>query len=217
VARGRLQKLQQKQKVEFEARPGSLFRFRVLSSQDQLSDQAEADPMVTAATQSSAKAFNALLPKVVSPIARSEFRVLQQPEPETEPVQLFLAEQKSLRSDNAIGPVELNQSNGGNKANDGSVMSMNGLKFRKGLGVAAQSRIDYQLTGQWRLLRADVGIDDSCRDKGGVQFQIFGDDKLLYDSGLVLAPASCQLLADLMLGREPIIDPAPYAPAGRLQ
>ncbi len=185
VARGRLQKLQQKQKVEFEARPGSLFRFRILSTQD----QAEADPMVTAAAQGSAKAYNALLPKVVSPIAISEFRVLQQPEPETEPVQLFLAEQKPLRSDNASGPVELNQSNGGNKANDGAVMSMNGLKFRKGLGVAAQSRIDYQLTGQWRLLRADVGIDDSCRDKGGVQFQIYGDDKLLYDSGLVQAPA----------------------------
>jgi glycine oxidase len=38
-----------------------------------------------------------------------------------------------------------------------------------------------------------------------------------FRNGLVLAPASCQLLADLMLGREPIIDPAPYAPAGRLQ
>ncbi|UQY36130.1 glycine oxidase ThiO [Pseudomonas fulva] len=38
-----------------------------------------------------------------------------------------------------------------------------------------------------------------------------------YRNGLVLAPASCQLLADLMLGREPIIDPAPYSPAGRLQ
>jgi glycine oxidase len=37
-----------------------------------------------------------------------------------------------------------------------------------------------------------------------------------YRNGLVLAPASCQLLADLMLGREPIIDPAPYAPQGRL-
>jgi len=36
-----------------------------------------------------------------------------------------------------------------------------------------------------------------------------------FRNGLVLAPASCQLLADLMLGREPIIDPAPYAPAGR--
>nr|WP_026088701.1 glycine oxidase ThiO [Pseudomonas chengduensis] len=38
-----------------------------------------------------------------------------------------------------------------------------------------------------------------------------------FRNGLVLAPASCLLLADLMLGREPIIDPAPYAPAGRLQ
>ena len=37
-----------------------------------------------------------------------------------------------------------------------------------------------------------------------------------YRNGLVLAPASCQLLTDLMLGREPIVDPAPYAPAGRL-
>lgn len=33
-----------------------------------------------------------------------------------------------------------------------------------------------------------------------------------YRNGLVLAPASCQLLADLMLGRAPIVDPAPYQP-----
>jgi glycine oxidase len=37
-----------------------------------------------------------------------------------------------------------------------------------------------------------------------------------YRNGLVLAPASCQLLADLLLGREPIVDPAPYAPERRL-
>ncbi|WP_338492958.1 glycine oxidase ThiO [Pseudomonas trivialis] len=37
-----------------------------------------------------------------------------------------------------------------------------------------------------------------------------------YRNGLVLAPASCQLFADLLLERAPIIDPAPYAPAGRL-
>ncbi|RRV06153.1 glycine oxidase ThiO [Pseudomonas sp. v388] len=35
-----------------------------------------------------------------------------------------------------------------------------------------------------------------------------------YRNGLVLAPASCQLLTDLLLKREPIIDPAPYAPTG---
>ena len=37
-----------------------------------------------------------------------------------------------------------------------------------------------------------------------------------YRNGLVLAPASCRLLADMLLGHEPIIDPSPYAPAGRL-
>ncbi len=31
-----------------------------------------------------------------------------------------------------------------------------------------------------------------------------------FRNGLVLAPASARLLADLMLGREPIVDPAPY-------
>lgn len=37
-----------------------------------------------------------------------------------------------------------------------------------------------------------------------------------YRNGLVMAPASCRLLVDLMLGRAPIVDPAPYDPAGRL-
>ena len=37
-----------------------------------------------------------------------------------------------------------------------------------------------------------------------------------YRNGLVLAPASCRLLTDLLLEREPVVDPAPYAPAGRL-
>jgi glycine oxidase len=37
-----------------------------------------------------------------------------------------------------------------------------------------------------------------------------------FRNGLVLAPASCQLLTDLILGRKPTLDPAPYAVAGRL-
>lgn len=37
-----------------------------------------------------------------------------------------------------------------------------------------------------------------------------------FRNGLVLAPASCQLLTDLLLDEAPIIDPAPYAPEGRL-
>lgn len=37
-----------------------------------------------------------------------------------------------------------------------------------------------------------------------------------YRNGLVLAPASCELLKNLILGETPIIDPQPYAPQGRL-
>lgn len=37
-----------------------------------------------------------------------------------------------------------------------------------------------------------------------------------FRNGLVLAPASCELLKNLMLGEAPIVDPAPYLPAGRL-
>lgn len=37
-----------------------------------------------------------------------------------------------------------------------------------------------------------------------------------YRNGLVLAPASCHLLADLLLGREPIIDARPYSPSSRI-
>ncbi|MDZ5603281.1 glycine oxidase ThiO [Pseudomonas sp. RP23018S] len=37
-----------------------------------------------------------------------------------------------------------------------------------------------------------------------------------FRNGLVLAPASCQLFCDLLTGTPPIIDPTPYAPAGRL-
>ena len=38
-----------------------------------------------------------------------------------------------------------------------------------------------------------------------------------FRNGLVLAPASCQLLTDLLVGDAPVIDPAPYAPHGRLR
>lgn len=38
-----------------------------------------------------------------------------------------------------------------------------------------------------------------------------------YRNGLVLAPASCELLKNLMLGEAPIVAPSPYSPAGRLE
>ena len=38
-----------------------------------------------------------------------------------------------------------------------------------------------------------------------------------YRNGLVLAPASCELLKNLLMDEAPVVDPRPYAPAGRMQ
>ncbi|WP_353233172.1 glycine oxidase ThiO [Pseudomonas helleri] len=74
---------------------------------------------------------------------------------------------------------------------------------------------DAELVGHWAGLRP--GSPEGIPYIGRVS----GFDGLWlncghYRNGLVLAPASCQLFADLLLGREPIIDPAPYAPTGRI-
>lgn len=38
-------------------------------------------------------------------------------------------------------------------------------------------------------LRADLDVDDSCRAGGAMRFQIWSAARLLYDSGMVTAPA----------------------------
>ncbi|MDU9413334.1 glycine oxidase ThiO [Pseudomonas sp. zfem005] len=75
---------------------------------------------------------------------------------------------------------------------------------------------DAEVVGHWAGLRP--GSPDGIPFIGPVP----GFDGLWlncghYRNGLVLAPASCRLLTDLMLGREPIVDPAPYAPSARLR
>ncbi len=182
VKRGRLTLQQGMQKIDFPARAGRLLRFRVLSVQNPDGDSASgADPMVSAAQGGAARAFDALQPRDVGPIALSTFRVLEHQQSDAPAQQRYLSE---LALPAALASmVTADHAFGGN--ND---MRMNGLHFRRGLGVGADSRIDVQLAGGWRLLRADLGIDDQCRDAGGMQFQVWGDGQLLYDSGLVKAP-----------------------------
>jgi len=181
VARGRLELKQDVQRIEFAPHASRLLRFRVLSTQNPDGDGASgADPMVEAA-QAGARALNALQPRDVGPIALSTFRVLEHQAPERPQLQTYLSELplpsalgKHVTPDHAFASDE--------------PMRMNGLHFRRGLGVGGDSRLDMQLQGGWRLLRADLGVDDRCRDAGGLQFQVWGDDRLLYDSGLVKAP-----------------------------
>ncbi len=179
VARGRLKLAEGMQTISFPATAGRLLRFRVLSVQNPEGDGASAlDPMVLAAAGGApAKAYDAALPADVPPITISEFHILEHQEPERPEIQRYLSElplPKTVSRDKPAGKA--------------AEMRMNGLLFRKGVGVGAVSRFDLSLSGDWNLLRADLGVDDSCRAAGGLQFQVWSGAKLLYDSGLVAAP-----------------------------
>jgi alpha-glucosidase (family GH31 glycosyl hydrolase) len=176
---GRLKLQKEAQTISFPATAGRLLRFRVLSTQNPDGEGAAAtDPMVTAAAQAPAKAINAMLPAEVGPIALSTFRILEQRGQEGAELQSFLSDLPTLKGARRDRP-----------AGNAKEMRMNGLWFRKGLGVGPSSRIDLQLEGNWSMLRADLGVDDSCRSAGGLQFQVWSGERLLYDSGLVAAPA----------------------------
>ena len=182
IKRGRLTLQQGRQQIDFPAQAGRLLRFRVLSTQNPEGDGASAaDPMVSAAQGGVARAVDALQPRDVGPIVLSSFHVLEHAQAEKPAQQLYLS---ALPLPAALhARVAVDHALGGQ-----AKLRMNGLHFRRGLGVNADSRIDLALTGNWRLLRADLGIDDQCRAAGGMQFQVWGDNRLLYDSGLVKAP-----------------------------
>jgi len=116
---------------------------------------------------------------------------LEQQTPDLPPLQVSLSDQATLpaTSTQKQSPVLKDKVNSKKPSNAEGMMQMNGLKFRKGLGVVDASDITYRLQGNWQTFRADVGIDDACRDNGGLQFQVYGDGRLLFDSGLIVAPA----------------------------
>jgi hypothetical protein len=43
--------------------------------------------------------------------------------------------------------------------------------------------VDYWLDKQFAKFQVDVGVDDEVSNKAAVRFQVWGDGKLLYDSG----------------------------------
>ncbi|KQW96604.1 glycosyl hydrolase [Massilia sp. Root418] len=184
IKRGQLKLQQGVQAISFPPAAGRLLRFRVLSTQNPEGDAAAStDPMVTAVQAGdAARAFNAAVPSEVAPITLSEFRVMEHQLPDGPELQRYL-------SDLALPKTVSLDKPAGKPASQAGEMRMNGLRFRKGLGVGPSSRIDLQLGGNWKLLRADLGVDDSCRSAGGLQFQVWSGERLLYDSGLVNAPA----------------------------
>jgi hypothetical protein len=86
---------------------------------------------------------------------------------------------------NGWGPVETDTSNGEKAQGDGHPITIDGRSFARGLGAHAPSTVTVDLAGRCTRFEADVGVDDEVGDAGSVQFQVWGDGKKLYDSGVV--------------------------------
>ena len=66
----------------------------------------------------------------------------------------------------------------------GNPLTLNGVQYGKGLGVHAYSELRYALYGSCNYMTARVGIDSEVpTGVGNVDFQVWGDGTLLYDSG----------------------------------
>tara|TARA_B110000208_G_scaffold47741_1_gene63190 strand:- start:1447 stop:4764 length:3318 start_codon:yes stop_codon:yes gene_type:complete len=175
------------QKITFDPIIGRLFKFRVLTTQKQAASGGN-DPMITVAKEDDAfsKPYKAFEPQRVNPTTIGEFKLIEYLLPGTSKHNVYLSNINWLYNDINLSKIFVNSAASNTEKSNN--MSMNGLRFSKGLGVRGDSRVDYTLPMNAQLFRADIGIDDSCKINGQISFQIFGDDKLLYNSGIIKAP-----------------------------
>ena len=81
---------------------------------------------------------------------------------------------------NGWGDTHLNVSTNGNP------LTINGVTFASGLGVHAYSEQRYQLNGNCSNFSSAVGIDGEVPPGyGNVDFQLWGDGRLIYNSGFL--------------------------------
>jgi len=98
---------------------------------------------------------------------------------------VFVSDLQPVSATSSWGPVELNQNNGHDGADDGSPIRLGGKKYSKGLGVAGDSQIVFNLDGKYSRFFSDIGIDDSTGKGGSASFQVYADNKIIFDSGVM--------------------------------
>ncbi len=69
----------------------------------------------------------------------------------------------------------------------GHTLTLGGVTYAKGMGVHAVSNLVYNLAGQYTTFTSDVGVDDEedAAGVGSVDFQVIGDGRVLFDSGVL--------------------------------
>jgi alpha-galactosidase len=98
---------------------------------------------------------------------------------------VYLSDLKWTYATSGFGPVELDTTNGEKPGLDGHPIRLRGAAYEKGLGVHGPSLIRYRLGQACSRFIADVGIDDDEDGHGSVQFEVWADGELLFESGVL--------------------------------
>ncbi|MFD8303546.1 NPCBM/NEW2 domain-containing protein [Streptomyces sp. NPDC059690] len=109
-----------------------------------------------------------------------------------------LADLPWLSATNGYGPVERNTSNGESAAGDGHPITLGGVVYAKGLGVHAESTVEYYTGKACESVTADVGVDDEKGANGTVAFEIWADGTKVASTGVLTNAMPAQpLTADV--------------------
>jgi chitodextrinase len=102
---------------------------------------------------------------------------------------------------NGWGPTERDRSNGETGTADGGAIVLNGVTYAKGLGVHAASEIVYAIPSGCSQFFAAIGLDDEVGANGRVQFQVWADSSLLFQSALLTGNSATVSVAVALAGQ----------------
>ncbi|MCA8918119.1 MAG: NPCBM/NEW2 domain-containing protein [Planctomycetes bacterium] len=71
------------------------------------------------------------------------------------------------------------------QAQGGGALSIRGKVYAKGLGVHAISKVTFDLNRGYKRFLCDIGVDDSAGDLASVEFKVYADGKLVFESGVL--------------------------------
>ena len=75
------------------------------------------------------------------------------------------------------------------QAQGGGPISIRGKVYAKGLGVHAISKLTFDLNRGYKRFISSIGIDDCARELGSVEFKVYADGKLVFESGVLRGTA----------------------------
>ncbi|MGW5126469.1 NPCBM/NEW2 domain-containing protein [Streptomyces sp. NPDC004069] len=114
----------------------------------------------------------------------------------------YLSDLPWMSAANGYGPVERDTSNGESAAGDGHPITLGGVVYAKGLGVHAESAVEFYTGGACRAVTADVGVDDEKDGKGTVAFEVWADGRKVAATGVLTNASGAQPLSADVTGAQ---------------